>query len=59
MCYVCPAGVYDTSGGTHYFKSNGSCQEVVRCHVQVRDKIAEVNMPYRENKIAEYEKSQQ
>lgn len=59
MCYVCPAGVYDTSGGTHYFKSNGSCQEVVRCHVEVRDKIAEVNMPYRENKIAEYEKSQQ
>ena len=58
MCYVCPAGVYDTSGGTHYFKSNGSCQEVVRCHVEVRDKIAEINTPYRENKIKEYEQSQ-
>ena len=55
MCYVCPAGVFDTTSGTKYFQSNGVCQEVVRCHVAVRDKIAEVNRPFRQANMDAYE----
>jgi spermidine synthase len=52
---VCPAGVFDTTSGTKYFQSNGVCQEVVRCHVAVRDKITEVNVPFRQAKIKKYQ----
>jgi radical SAM protein with 4Fe4S-binding SPASM domain len=55
LCYVCPAGVFDTSGGTRYFQSNGACQDSIRCHVAVKEQMEAVNIPFRQQKIQEFQ----
>ncbi len=55
LCYVCPAGVFDITGGTRYFQSNGACQDSIRCHVAVKEQMEAVNIPFRAAKIREYQ----
>ena len=58
LCTMCPVGVHRTSRGTLYFKSNSSCQTIVKNYIRIRDLMITQNIPHRQNTIKKYNDNQ-